>query len=110
MSALERLKYRDECLKVDRTRHMGLGGEPTRMHAPTHRHTNTPRVAIMREILILFALILLGLATMQVVASEKTDAMAPVQQFVDGFNKGDFKSAIAACADMASVIDDFPPH
>ena len=62
----------------------------------------------MRKILILFALILP--ATMQVVASEKTDAMAPVHQFVDDFNKGDFKSAIAACADTASVIDDFPPH
>lgn len=39
-----------------------------------------------------------------------TDAMAPVHQFIDGFNKGDLKAAIAACADEASVIDDFPPH
>ena len=110
MCALEWLKYRDKCLKVDRTRRMGLGGEPTYMHAPAHRHTNTPRASIMREILILVALILSGLATMQVVASEKTDAVAPVHQFVAGFNKGDFKSAVAACADTASVIDDFPPH
>ena len=36
--------------------------------------------------------------------------MAPVHQFVEGFNKGDMKSAVAACADEASVIDDFPPH
>ena len=63
----------------------------------------------MRKPLILFALIL-QLDTMQVVASAKTDAMEPVQQFVVGFNKGDFSSAVAACADTASVIDDFPPH
>jgi hypothetical protein len=36
--------------------------------------------------------------------------MAPVHQFVDGFNKGDLKAAIAACADEAFVIVDFPPH
>jgi hypothetical protein len=36
--------------------------------------------------------------------------MAPVHQFVDGFNKGDFKSAVAACADQMSIIDDLPPH
>jgi hypothetical protein len=36
--------------------------------------------------------------------------MVPVHQFVDGFNKGDSKSAVAACADRASIIDDFPPH
>lgn len=69
-----------------------------------------PRAAIRRKLLILFALILPELATIQVVASEKADAMAPVHQFVDGFNKGDFKSAIAACADTAYVIDDFSPH
>jgi hypothetical protein len=64
----------------------------------------------MRKTLILFALILPEIATMQVVASEVTDAMAPVHQFVDGFNIGDFESAVAACTATASVIDDFPPH
>jgi len=34
----------------------------------------------------------------------------PVHQFVDGFNKGDIKSALAACADQTSIIDEFPPH
>ncbi|HSB11381.1 MAG TPA: nuclear transport factor 2 family protein [Blastocatellia bacterium] len=43
-------------------------------------------------------------------ASEKTDVMAVVRQFVDGFNKGDTKTAVAACADQASIIDEFPPH
>ena len=43
-------------------------------------------------------------------ASEKIDVMAPVHQFVDGFNKGDTKTAVAACADQTSIIDEFPPH
>jgi hypothetical protein len=29
---------------------------------------------------------------------------------VDGFNKGDTKTAVAACADQTSIIDEFPPH
>ena len=45
-----------------------------------------------------------------VVASQETDAMAPVRQFVDGFNKGDVKMTQAACADQTFIIDDFPPH
>ena len=43
-------------------------------------------------------------------ASEKTDVMVSVHQFVDGFNKGDMKSVLAACADQTSIIDEFPPH
>ena len=43
-------------------------------------------------------------------ASDKTDAMATVQQFIDGFNKGDVKSALAACASPVSVVDEFPPY
>ncbi len=57
-----------------------------------------------------FALGLPALAAVQALAPGKTDAMAPVRQFVEGFNKGDLKSAVAACAEEASVIDDFPPH
>jgi hypothetical protein len=36
--------------------------------------------------------------------------MVPVHQFVDGFNKGDVQSALAACADQTSIIDEIPPH
>jgi len=36
--------------------------------------------------------------------------MATVHQFIDGFNKGDTKGALAACASPVSIIDDFPPH
>jgi ketosteroid isomerase-like protein len=43
-------------------------------------------------------------------ASEKTDVMAVVQQWVDGFNKADMQAMIGQCADQASIIDDIAPH
>jgi hypothetical protein len=43
-------------------------------------------------------------------ASDQTDVMVPIHQFVDGFNKGDAKSALAACAEETSIIDEFAPH
>jgi hypothetical protein len=52
------------------------------------------------------AVLAVGLAA----ASDQTDVMVPIHQFVDGFNKGDAKSALAACADQVSIIDEFPPH
>ena len=44
------------------------------------------------------------------VASEKTDVIASVNQFIDGFNKNDVKAALAACASPAFIIDEFPPY
>ncbi len=56
-------------------------------------------------------LLLLALFTASpALASDKTDAMIPVHQFLDGFNKGDFKFAAAACASPAFILDEFPPH
>ena len=43
-------------------------------------------------------------------ATDKDDVMVPVKQFVDGFNKGDVKSALAACAEQTSIVDEIPPH
>ena len=43
-------------------------------------------------------------------ATDKDDVMVPVKQFVDGFNKGDVKSALAACAEQTSIVDELPPH
>jgi hypothetical protein len=42
--------------------------------------------------------------------SQEADVMVPVHKFVDGFNKGDTETAVAACADQTSIIDEFPPH
>ena len=36
--------------------------------------------------------------------------MAPIHQFIDDFNKGDVKGAIAAHLANASIIDEVPPH
>ncbi|MGB8889528.1 MAG: nuclear transport factor 2 family protein [Candidatus Korobacteraceae bacterium] len=59
---------------------------------------------------LLIALAVAVLATGMAAASENTEVMAPVHQFVDGFNHGDTTSALAACADQTSIIDEFPPH
>lgn len=42
--------------------------------------------------------------------AQQTEVMAVVRQFVDGFNRGDIKTAVAACADQTSIIDEFPPY
>jgi len=44
------------------------------------------------------------------IASDKSDVQAVVHKWVDGFNKGDSKSALASCADESAIIDDFPPY
>jgi ketosteroid isomerase-like protein len=43
-------------------------------------------------------------------APARPEVMAPIRQFIDGFNKGDAKTALAACASPASVIDEIPPY
>jgi hypothetical protein len=62
----------------------------------------------MRKLLVVVGVLMLaaGIA----VGSEQSDAIAPVHQFVDGFNNHDAKSSIAACAEQASIIDDFAPY
>jgi ketosteroid isomerase-like protein len=62
----------------------------------------------MKKLLIVLALVVF--AAGMSFADDKTDAMASVHQFIDGFNKGDIKSALAACADETSIIDEFPPY
>jgi len=61
----------------------------------------------MRTVIAVLTMAMLAAAPAS--ASDRTDAMVPVHQFVDGFNKGDIKSALAACADQASIIDEFAP-
>jgi hypothetical protein len=62
----------------------------------------------MPKLVIALAIAVVG--ARPVVASQETDVMAPVRQFVDGFNKSDIEMAQAACADQTVIIDDFPPH
>ena len=58
----------------------------------------------------LIALVMAVAAAGPSLASEESDVMVPVHQFVDSFNKGDTKTAAAACADQTSIIDEFPPQ
>jgi ketosteroid isomerase-like protein len=43
-------------------------------------------------------------------ASEKTDVMSVVHQWIDALDKGDMKSFVALCAEQSSILDDFPPY
>ncbi len=43
-------------------------------------------------------------------ASEQDDVMKTVRQWMEGLNRGDTQSAIAACAPETSIVDEFPPH
>ena len=56
------------------------------------------------------AVISLVLFAGSAVASDQADVMAPVHQFIDGFNNGDAKSALAACAEQTTIIDEFAPY
>ena len=62
----------------------------------------------MHKILIALTTIVVGAGS--AVASQETEVMAPVRQFINGFNKGDVRMAQAACAEQNFIIDDFPPH
>jgi ketosteroid isomerase-like protein len=59
---------------------------------------------------IFIALIVAVLAAGPAAATDKSDVMSVIHQWVDAFNKSDAKSATAACAAQTSIIDDLPPH
>jgi hypothetical protein len=45
------------------------------------------------------------------IAATPADVTAPIRQFIDGFNKGDTKSAFAAYATgNITIVDEFAPH
>ena len=65
----------------------------------------------MHRLLIALSLTVLATFSMaQTSGSAQTAVLASINQFVDGFNKGDTKTAVAACADETSILDEFPPH
>lgn len=39
----------------------------------------------------------------------QADVLKPAHEFMDTFNKGDTKGAVAACADAVAIIDEFAP-
>ena len=58
---------------------------------------------------LLVAVVIIVSAAGLAAASEQAEVMAPVHQFVDGFNKGDAPSALATCASETAIIDEFAP-
>jgi ketosteroid isomerase-like protein len=57
-----------------------------------------------------FAIAVFAVAcTTQLAAQDRAAVLATVNQFVDAFNRGDPKAAVA-CAAETSIIDEFPPH
>jgi len=66
----------------------------------------------MKQMLLnfVFALAVTMPAAGPAAASEQDDVMKVVRQWVDSLNKGDPKTAIAACAEQTSIVDEFPPH
>jgi ketosteroid isomerase-like protein len=59
---------------------------------------------------LLMALAVSVLAAGPAMATDQTDIMSLIHQWVNSFNKGDMKTMAAACVDDAVVIDDIPPH
>jgi hypothetical protein len=59
---------------------------------------------------ILMAVVVAASAAAQTGTDREAAVLSTVSQFVDSFNKGDTKTAAAACAEQTSIIDEFPPH
>ena len=77
------------------------------MGHPRSRYT----LGLMHRMLIALSLAVLATFSMaQTSGSAQTAVLTSINQFVDGFNKGDTKMAVAACADETSILDEFPPH
>jgi len=56
-------------------------------------------------------IVVLALATLvagRAAASEETDVMSVVHQWIDAFNKGGM--GLSLCADQITILDDFPPY
>jgi len=70
-------------------------------------HAYSPRTLWLKSFLALAAL---AIAFLPANATDTLDVMATVHQFVDSFNKGDVKTAIASCAAQTSIIDEFAPY
>jgi ketosteroid isomerase-like protein len=64
----------------------------------------------MRKIAAALVLGLLAAPAAAATKADQADVLATVRQFIEGFNKGDVKSALAACASPVSVVDEFAPY
>jgi hypothetical protein len=58
---------------------------------------------------IIIALVMFGAAIEVLPASNESEVMAPIRQFVDSFNNGDATTTPAGCSNVTAIIDDFSP-
>ena len=63
----------------------------------------------MRKLLVV-DVVMMAIVVAVAAPSEQSKVMVPVRQLVNGFNQGDIKMAQSACAEQASIIDEFPPY
>lgn len=63
----------------------------------------------MKKLYLVFVTALI-LAGSTAAFGQRSAVMKPINQFVNGFNKGDMTSAMAACSEATAIIDEFPPH
>ncbi len=53
--------------------------------------------------------ILVAVTTLPAAVHAQVDVIKPAHEFMDTFNKGDTKGAVAACADAVAIVDEFAP-
>src|SRR5260370_38828278 len=66
----------------------------------------------MRPMILVLAAALAAavLTTSSAEASEKTDVIAMVKEYMGSFNKGDKNGNVAACAAQARIVDELPAY
>jgi hypothetical protein len=58
----------------------------------------------------MFALVVLIAATaVPTAVRAQAEVLKPAHEFMDTFNRGDTKGAVAACADAIAIVDEFAP-
>jgi hypothetical protein len=87
----------------------GLNERPRRIEKTSAMDRRALRLT-QRRLSVAALAALAAFTSLPAFASEQSDVVAKIHQFIDGFNRGDAKTALAACAPSASIIDEFPPH
>src|SRR4051794_30581520 len=59
---------------------------------------------------LLTAIAVVVLSASSALASEQTDVLQPVHQFIAAMNGNDAKAGAAAYAPQATILDEFPPY
>src|SRR5678815_3570006 len=53
--------------------------------------------------------VLAAVTVLPTAAQAQAEVVKSAHEFVDAFNKGDAKGAVAACADAVAIVDEFAP-